>query len=295
MDLTAPFPLQVGQKKGNCDVVQFLGAGSFGKVFRVVCQPSNFQFACKVLNLNGLQHSQREATRREVNIHKQLKHVNVISFYQEGCENDFIFVGLELAESCLYDQVRKGLSAAICHRYFCELISGVEYLHSMCVAHRDIKTKNLLIGRDGRLKIADFGLATQVDRLSEAKANTMRGTYQYTAPEVFSEEPYHLQPADIWSCGIVLFEMLTARIPWPFAASTCPEYCQFREQYLSLGSLYWMRRVTGDIKSHPIGRYRVDLISITEVSRLLKQVLHESPSCRAKIEDIKASHYFSRV
>jgi serine/threonine protein kinase len=220
--------LQIGQKVGSCDVVQFLGAGGFGRVFRLVNTVSKFEFACKVVDLTVLRTVEIEAAKSEVNIHKQLFHVNVIRFYEAKRQNNLVLIGMELASTCLMDEVRKGLSAALCHRYFRELISGVEYLHSLCVAHRDIKTENLLIGRDGRLKIADFGLAIRFQRGKMVEG--MCGTLQYMAPEVHAGL-YHPEPADIWSCGVVLIEMLTQQRPWPSTVSA--EYLYYHNKFLS--------------------------------------------------------------
>jgi len=197
--------LQIDREVSSCRVVQFLGAGGFGREFRMVKTVSKVEFACKEVNLTLLRTVDIETAKSEVNIHKELHHVNVIRFIEATIISSS---SAELASSCLIDEVRKGLSATLCRRYFRDLISGVEYLHSMCVAHRDIKSQNLLIGRDGRLKIADFGLAThfQPDKMVEG----MCGTLQYMAPEVHTGL-YDPQPADIWSCGVVLLEMGTQK------------------------------------------------------------------------------------
>lgn len=93
-------------------------------------------------------------------------------------------------------------------KYFRQLISGVEYLHSRGVAHRDLKPENLLLDNNDNLKISDFGLATiyriqSKERLLEKKC----GTLPYVAPEVLVR-PYYAEPADVWSCGIILVALL---------------------------------------------------------------------------------------
>ena len=94
-------------------------------------------------------------------------------------------------------------------KYFRQLISAVEYLHSRGVAHRDLKPENLLLDENDNLKVSDFGLAT-VYRLQgkERSLDTRCGTLPYVAPEVL-ERPYQAEPADIWSCGIILVALLT--------------------------------------------------------------------------------------
>lgn len=94
-------------------------------------------------------------------------------------------------------------------RYFKQLISAVEYLHSKGVAHRDLKPENLLLDEHDNLKVSDFGMAT-VYRLhgKERSLENKCGTLPYVAPEVLSGF-YHAEPADIWSCGIILVALLT--------------------------------------------------------------------------------------
>lgn len=93
-------------------------------------------------------------------------------------------------------------------KYFRQLILAVEYLHSRGVAHRDLKPENLLLDAFDNLKVSDFGMAT-VYRLQgrERCLNKKCGTLPYVAPEVL-ERPYHAEPADVWSCGIILIALL---------------------------------------------------------------------------------------
>lgn len=101
-----------------------------------------------------------------------------------------------------------GMPIWTAQKYFRQLISGVEYLHSRGVAHRDLKPENLLLDNNDNLKISDFGLATiyrlqDKERLLEKRC----GTLPYVAPEVL-KRPYCAEPADIWSCGIILVALL---------------------------------------------------------------------------------------
>lgn len=94
-------------------------------------------------------------------------------------------------------------------KYFRQLISGVEYLHGRGVAHRDLKPENLLLDGNDNLKISDFGLAT-IYRMQnkERRLEKKCGTLPYVAPEVL-ERSYLAEPADIWSCGIILVALLS--------------------------------------------------------------------------------------
>jgi serine/threonine protein kinase len=95
-------------------------------------------------------------------IHKKVKHQNITQFYGAHRLNGFLYLDMELVTSCLMEEMKdskNGLDFELSRQYFRQLIIGVSYLHSVGVAHRDIKPDNLLIGCDGLPTIADFGLS----------------------------------------------------------------------------------------------------------------------------------------
>ena len=91
-------------------------------------------------------------------------------------------------------------------------ISGVDYCHRFNICHRDLKPENLLLDRDRNIKIADFGMAAleRNDKLLE----TSCGSPHYASPEIVAGLTYHGSSSDIWSCGIILFALLTGRLPF---------------------------------------------------------------------------------
>jgi len=152
---------------------------------------------------------------RELEIVQLLRHhENVIKTILINQSNTTDYIVTELARRDLYDTVRiKGpLSHNYSCRYFHNLIAGLKYLHSIQIAHRDIKCENCLIGMDGTLKLGDFGLARKMKNGELSK--TFCGSTDYAAPELFRQKEFDPFPADIWSCGIVLFVMLSAELPF---------------------------------------------------------------------------------
>lgn len=98
-------------------------------------------------------------------------------------------------------------------RLFLELITGINYLHNNGIVHRDIKCENLLIDCNGFLKVADFGFARSITDTD--LSSTFCGSTVYTAPEILSgANAYNPRLSDIWSCGVVLFIMLTGGLPF---------------------------------------------------------------------------------
>ncbi|KAI5744828.1 hypothetical protein M8J76_005632 [Diaphorina citri] len=167
-----------------------------------------------------------------------------------------------------------GMAQWEAQKFFRQLISGVEYLHSKGIAHRDLKPENVLLDLQDTLKISDFGLAT-VFRMNgkERPLDKKCGTLPYVAPEVLVRS-YLAEPADIWSCGIILVAMLAGELPWDKPTADCIEYLEWKDNR--------------HMQRSPWDRLDVNCLS------LIRRILAPLPSTRLNIEKIKSHRWYSK-
>ncbi|SCV00312.1 LAMI_0G04214g1_1 [Lachancea mirantina] len=153
---------------------------------------------------------------REIIIMKLISHSNVMGLY-EVWENRFeLFLVLEYVDGGeLFDYLvsRGRLPEREAIHYFRQIIEGMAFCHSFNICHRDLKPENLLLDKkNGHIKIADFGMAAL--QTSNKLLETSCGSPHYASPEIVMGKTYHGGPSDVWSCGIVLFALLTGHLPF---------------------------------------------------------------------------------
>jgi serine/threonine-protein kinase Chk1 len=138
-----------------------LGEGAYGEVKLAINTRNQETRAIKIISLNLL--NDKTPIQKEVLIHKTLNHENIIKYFSSFQQLDKFYIILEYASGGeLFDRIEPdfGMDVNLAHKYFHQLINGVEYLHSKGIVHRDIKPENLLLNDMDQIKIADFGLAT---------------------------------------------------------------------------------------------------------------------------------------
>ncbi|XP_037448453.1 mitogen-activated protein kinase kinase kinase 3-like [Triticum dicoccoides] len=193
-----------------------IGSGSFGSVYEAISD-DGFFFAVKEVSLidQGINAKQRIVQlEHEVSLLSRLEHDNIVQYYGTDKEDGKLYIFLEL--------VTQGSLAALYQKYCLQdsqvsaytrqILNGLNYLHQRNVLHRDIKCANILVDANGLVKLADFGLAKEMSILSQARSS--KGTVFWMAPEVAKAKP-HGPPADIWSLGCTVLEMLTGKVPYP--------------------------------------------------------------------------------
>ncbi|KAH7815571.1 AMP-activated protein kinase [Monocercomonoides exilis] len=203
-------------KIGSYVLKQTIGKGSFGKVKLAEHQLTGHTVAVKVLNRKRIRSLNMDSkVRREISIMKLFSHPHVIHLYEVIGTDRNIFMIMEYVPGGeMFDYiVQKGkLSEDEARRFFQQIISGVEYCHKHKVVHRDLKPENLLLDEHKNIKIADFGLSNMMrdgDFLT-----TSCGSPNYAAPEVISGKLYAGPGVDVWSCGVILYALLCAKLPF---------------------------------------------------------------------------------
>lgn len=152
---------------------------------------------------------------REIIIMKLISHPNIMGLYDVWENKTDLYLILEYIEGGeLFDYlIKRGkLQEFEAINYFKQIINGIGYLHQFNICHRDLKPENLLLDFNKNIKIADFGMAAlEVDR---RLLETSCGSPHYASPEIVAGKNYHGAPSDIWSCGIILFALLTGHLPF---------------------------------------------------------------------------------
>ncbi|GLV33631.1 grapes [Carabus blaptoides fortunei] len=212
-------------------ILHTLGEGAFGEVKLLVHRTTEDTVAVKIIDLEKHKNAS-DSVKKEVFIHRLLVHPNIIRYFGQRKENLREYIFLEYASGGeLFNKIEPdiGMPNWEAQKYFKQLLNGVEYLHTKGIAHRDLKPENLLLDHDSNVKITDFGMATLFRMRGKERLLDKRcGTLPYIPPEVL-ETPYHAEPADLWSCGIVLVAMLSGELPWDQPTSDQKEYESWKE------------------------------------------------------------------
>ena len=220
-------PLKPGDRLGPYEIVGLVGAGGMGEVYRARDPRLNRDVAIKILHASLA--ADPERLRRftaEAQAVAALNHPNVLTIYEVGTQGEHPFIATELLEGATLRATLDGgalpVSKAI--EYARQTASGLAAAHTKGVAHRDIKPENLFVTVDGRIKILDFGLAKTYVAAEPASAEHTRlqsgtspgmvvGTAGYMSPEQVRARPIDHR-TDIFSLGVVLYEMLAGRRPF---------------------------------------------------------------------------------
>lgn len=210
---------QEGMRLGKYELGRTLGEGNFGKVKFAQNVDSGLPFAVKILEKNRIIHLKiTDQIKREIATLKLLKHPNVVRLHEVLASKSKIYMVLEYVTGGeLFDKISsKGrLQEAEGRKLFQQLIDGVSYCHNKGVFHRDLKLENILLDSKGNIKISDFGLSALPQHFrDDGLLHTTCGSPNYVAPEVLANRGYDGATSDIWSCGVILYVILTGYLPF---------------------------------------------------------------------------------
>ncbi|MBA0565244.1 hypothetical protein Golob_010132 [Gossypium lobatum] len=203
---------------GKLEMGRVLGQGNFAKVYYGKNISTQESVAIKVINKDQVKkEGLMEQIKREIAIMRLVRHPNVVELKEVMATKKRIFFIMEYVKGGeLFAKVVKGrLKEDSARKYFHQLVSSVDFCHSRGVYHRDLKPENLLLDENDNLKVSDFGLSALPEQLrNDGLLHTQCGTPSYVAPEVLRKNGYDGAKADIWSCGVVLFVLLTGFLPF---------------------------------------------------------------------------------
>lgn len=200
----------------NWDKGQLLGRGSFGSVYEGIAD-DGFFIAIKEVSLLDQGDLGRQSIlylEQELALLSQFEHENIVRYYGTARDESNLYIFLELMTkgslANLYQTYH--LKDSQVSSYTRQILSGLKYLHDRNVLHRDIKCANILVDASGMVKLADFGLA-KATKLNDVRS--CKGTAFWMAPEVVKAKNHgYGLPADIWSLGCTVLEMLTGQVPY---------------------------------------------------------------------------------
>ncbi|XP_074671877.1 serine/threonine-protein kinase Nek3 isoform X3 [Strix aluco] len=197
-------------------VLRVLGEGSFGRALLVHHRISDQKYAMKEIRL-PMSSSDVENSRKEAVLLAKMKHPNIVA-YKESFEADgHLYIVMEycddgdLMQKIKHQRGKLFPEDTILH-WFVQMCLGVKHIHDKRVLHRDIKSKNVFLTQNGKVKLGDFGSARLLAH-PVSYACTYVGTPYYVPPEIWESMPYN-NKSDIWSLGCILYELCTLRHPF---------------------------------------------------------------------------------
>lgn len=209
----------LGTTISHYKILEKLGEGGMGVVYRALDTTLGRTVALKFISASaGANESMKQRLAREAKACAALNHPNITTVYDFVETDEHVFIAMEFVEGEGLDKIleAKHFDAADAAALVLQLLDGLEAAHRKGITHRDLKASNIMLDADGRLKIMDFGLAKFAQGSMLTQSGSTVGTAAYMSPEqARGEETDHR--TDIYSVGVVLYQLLTGTIPFPHA------------------------------------------------------------------------------
>ena len=273
--------IKIPNRIGNYQIKGTIGEGAFSVVRLAYDDKHKQYFACKIVPKSRLSsNSLQRRFEEEIRIDQQLHHPGVVSlidiiqddfnFYviMEFCPNGELFQYIVDRSRLTEDEAKPKMKM---------ILDSIRYLHSLRISHRDLKPENILLDQYGQPKLSDFGLSRFVGE--DCLVSTPCGSPCYASPECISGQPYNGLTSDVWSCGVVLFAMVTGQLPW-----TKRNQAQLFEQIRN-GEYTIPRFVSQNCYSLLRGLLTVDITKRLTIEQALNHPWF------ANVPDIELQHY----
>ena len=260
-------------------LLKLLGEGSFGKAYLCENLSDNSHCVIKQIPLDGLDEQEKKETYNEVLILKKVNHSNIIKFidvFKKSKPINTLNIVTEYADDGDLNQKIEKLKQKKSPftekeiiNYLIQICLALNHIHKKKIIHRDLKSGNIFLTKGGLVKLGDFGISKGFKNTWE-KAKSKVGTPYYLSPEIINNKPYDSK-SDIWALGVMLYEMMTFKMP--FNANSLPA--------LSL-------KILRGIYQQPSSYYSKDLIN------LVKQCLTLEPKKRPSAEMILKMNFIKK-
>ncbi len=268
--------VKIGMMIGDrYEILEKIGTGGMSDVYKAKCHKLNRFVAVKVLKSEFSENANFVSKFKvEAQAAAGLMHPNIVNVYDVGEENGINYIVMELVEGITlkkYIEKKARLSVKEAVTIAIQIGMGIEAAHNNKIIHRDIKPQNVIISKEGKVKVTDFGIAKAAT--SNTITSNVMGSVHYTSPEQ-ARGGYSDEKSDIYSLGITLFEMLTGRVPFNGDTTVAIAIKQIQEEM-------------------PSPREFVDDIPVS-VEQIVLKCTQKSPDKRyqtmgALIEDLKKS------
>ena len=198
------------------ELLELIGSGGMANVYKTKCHRLNRLVAVKILKSDLAQDADfRRRFRDESLAVAKLSHANIMSVYDVSSSQGIEYIVMELLDGITlkqYMERRNRMNWREALHFITQIMRGLSHAHSRGIIHRDIKPQNIMVLRDGTVKVADFGIACLADA-NQTLTQEALGSVHYISPEQAKGERLD-ERSDVYSAGVVLYEMLTGRLPF---------------------------------------------------------------------------------
>ncbi|XP_075996743.1 serine/threonine-protein kinase Nek1 isoform X2 [Genypterus blacodes] len=194
--------------------VKQIGEGSFGKAILVRSKEDGRHYVIKEIGISGMSSRERQESGKEVAVLANMSHPNIVQYKESFEEGGCLYIVMDYCEGGdLFKKInsQKGslFSEEQILNWFVQICLALKHVHDRKILHRDIKSQNIFLTKDGTVQLGDFGIARVLNSTVEL-ARTCIGTPYYLSPEICENKPYN-NKSDIWALGCVLYEMCTLK------------------------------------------------------------------------------------